>query len=197
MASGNNRREQALKDEQAKRDANLTQAQTVANQPSELEKRLDAEGVSWLDMVEGKSGPLDFSKAKGIFYPGMETDAYANQDDDRTATGALQFGSRGANPTAFALTKQLSSDRRAERRSVNFSNAIAAKDASVRGSIFPLIAQDSARKSQALSTAAGLYGQSAQNVANYQPPPSPWFALANAAIGGLSSFIQPGGLLNK
>jgi hypothetical protein len=161
----------------------------AARQPSELEKRLDADALNWLDKTDPSKGPVDYTNLPGVISAGRFEDALANREDERTATGALQFGSKGANPTAFALVKKQSADRRAERAAIGYADAVRVRDASVRGTAMGLASMDSARKQSLMGTSASLYGGAQQNVANYQPPPSPWWGVAQGALGAAGSFL--------
>jgi hypothetical protein len=186
LSRGNNRREQDLQSQLDTARTQLNSDRAAVREPSELEKRLDADSLKWLDATDPSKGPVDYTHLPGVNNFGAYEEGLANREDERTATGGMQFGAKGANPTAFALAKKQSSDRRAERAAMGFASDVKARDASVRGTALSLMAADNARDATLLNSSSGLYGQAAQNKANYQPPPSPWWGVAQA---GMAAFL--------
>lgn len=162
------------------------QAVQEAKQPTELQKRLEGDARKWLDYVEGKNGPVDYTRAPGLVHLGMFDEAMTNRLAERTATGGLQMGSSGANATAVALRKQELADEMAQRKGESLVNAVRAKDASVHGEIAPfLIGTDEARKRALLSTSAGM-AQGSLNAYAALPARQPWWQDAIAAGAGVA-----------
>ena len=191
MGTGNkNNKEKELGKENAAAQAERTAA-VAAYQPSELEKRTEKSALDWMDFVEGKNGPVDYTKAPGLVHLGMYDEAAANRFAERTATGGLEMGKDGGNATALALRKQQLADQMGERRGADLVNAVRAKDASVRGEITPFLIGTAEGRNQAKVASATNNAASARSSwANYTPPTPFWKTAVTAGIGGLGSIFQ-------
>ncbi len=168
--------------------AQNTYNQTIqAYQPSELETRLQKGGTDWLDFVEGKGGPVDYTKAPGLVHLGMYDQAAANRFAERTATGGLQMGSEGANPTAVALRKAQLADQMGEARGKDLVDAVRAKDASVRGELAPFLIGTGESRNQAKLASAGGQANSARQAYASVPQSTPWWS---QALTGAMSMLK-------
>jgi hypothetical protein len=184
MSSGGNKREKELAAQNATAQTNLTTA-TAAYQPTPLETRLSTDSMNWLDFVEGKNGPVDYTKAPGLVNLGMYDEAATNRFAERTATGGLQMGADGANATAVALRKSQLADQMGERRGADLVTAVRAKDASVRGEIAPFLISTAEGRMGAKMASAGGQASSARSAYASAPVSTPWWQ--TALVGGLGA----------
>ena len=193
MASGNNARQAELNQQQQAANAQFSAALTNAQQKSPLQQREEADALKWYDFIDGgKTGIKDYSNAPGLPFDGLAEQALANREEDLQGGGDGQL-SYGANPTALALVREHNAAKRAERQSIGYNEALAAKDAMVRGTVTPqLIATDEARNATILGATTNRANATSQNYANFRPTPSPWLTLAAAGIGAASSYFTGG-----
>lgn len=183
MSSGNNR-ESELAASNAAAQAQLAKT-TAAYVPSPLEARLSKDSMDWMDFVDGKNGPVDYTKAPGMVNLGMYDQAATNRFAERTGTGGLQMGADGGNSTALGLRKSQLADQMGERAGADMVNAVRTKDASVRGQMAPfLISTAEGREGALLNSASGQATSARSAYASYTPP-TPWWQTALA--GGLSA----------
>lgn len=200
MGGGSRNRERELERQmqeqrrQAEQDRAFYQQQFFNYQPSELEKRTEKGALEWLDFVEGKGAPVDYTKAPGLVHLGMYDEGAANRFAERTATGGLQMGRDGANATAVAMRREQLADQMRERRGQDLVNAVRAKDASIRGEITPyLIGTAEGRQQSKLGSAQSAYGTSQQGLSSARsayasiPQSTPWW---QTALGGAMSMFS-------
>ena len=186
MSRGSNNRERELAEQNRAAQANY---QTVVNnyKPSELEQRTEKSALEWLDFVEGKGGPVDYTKAPGLVHLGMADEAVANRFAERTATGGLQMGRDGANPTAVALRKEQLADQMRDSRGRSLVDAVRMKDASVRGEITPYLIGTAEGRNQAKVASAGGQANSTRSAYASLPQSTPWW---QTALGGAMSMFS-------
>jgi hypothetical protein len=208
MGSGNRRRQQeqedALRQQQAAAAAAAAAATTRANEaiaPAAIEDPLtqrfrDAD-TRWLDLTEGKSGPIDFSKSPELGVALGNYEAAKNaQGQERMGLGALQMGSQGSNPGLAQLLKQQSQDHLQQDAAGQLQDAVKMKDAEVRGSLLPLADFSQNRRMGIASLQTGresaAFGNQ-QNATNAYSqfltrpqPQSFWKSLLLSGIGGAS-----------
>jgi hypothetical protein len=187
MSNSSNNREKDLASQNATAQTNLATA-TAAYQPTPLETRLSTDSMNWLDFVDGKNGPVDYTKAPGLVNLGMYDEAATNRFAERSATGGLQMGADGANSTAVALRKQQLTDQMGERRGADAVNAVRAKDASVRGEIAPFLISTAEGRAGAKMASAGGQASSARQAYASVPQQVPWWQTVIA--GGLGAAGQ-------
>lgn len=185
MGKGNSRESELAKQNTAAQNTYTT----VVNEykPSELEKRMEKDSLDWMDFTAGKSGPVDYSKAPGLVHLGLGDEAAANRFAERSATGGLQMGKDGANPTAVALRKEQLSAQMGEARGQDLVNAVRAKDASVRGEIAPFLIGTSESRNQSKVASAGGQASSARQAYASAPQSTPWW---QTALGGAMSMFS-------
>jgi hypothetical protein len=183
-SSSSSKRERELADQNRQAQAQLAQT-TAAYQPSPLEQRLEKDSTDWLDFVEGKNGPVDYTKAPGLVHLGMYDEAAANRFAERSATGGLQMGRDGANPTAVALRKEQLAAQMGEARGKDLVDAVRAKDASVRGNLAPFLIGTGEGRNQAKLGAASSQANSARQAYASTPVSTPWWQ--TALMGGLGA----------
>lgn len=128
-------------------------------EPSELEKRLSADALQFLDDTSGKNGPMDITKVQGMSpYLDLFNRAKSRGGEERYGTGALALA--GENSGGWGkLLKQHSQMRREEEAGGQLSNAFAMRNAEVRGSALPLANMYNQRNQAGAQTALGGMGQ--------------------------------------
>lgn len=191
MGGSSRNRERELAEQNRVAQQQLATAQ-AAYVPTELEKRTEKGALDWLDFVEGKNGPVDYTKAPGLVHLGMADEAVANRFAERTATGGLQMGKDGANATAIGLRKEHLADQMREARGRDLTSAVRAKDASVRGEITPFLIGTAEGRNQSKVAAAGGQASSARNAYAAYQPPTPWWQIAASAGLGTAGQIFAG-----
>lgn len=173
---------------QANYNAQLAQQNALlakAQEPSELQKRLDAEAIGFLDDTSGKNGPFDVTKTTGMSpYLGLYDAAKKGQNEERFGEGALTLAGENAGGWG-KLMKQQRQMQREQDAGGQLTNAFAMKNAEVRGSALPLM-QLSQNRSMGV---AGLASNNTQNAGNmwmgYRQTqrPSFWSQLALGVVG--------------
>lgn len=190
MSSGGNNREKELAASNAAATAERNKA-VAEYKPSPLEERQTKDAMDWYDFVDGKNGPVDYTKAPGLVHAGMYDEGVANRLAERTATGGLEMGKDGANATALGMRKQQLGDQMAERRGADLVSAVRMKDASVRGEITPFLISTAEGRNQSKVGSATSNSASARNAyASYQPPVPFWQTALTAGIGAAGSIFQ-------
>jgi hypothetical protein len=164
-----------------------------ANKPTLQQQREDTRYGEWDDFM--RDPQHDFSKpptSAGLVYSNIFRPAIANRMAERTATGATQMGSFGANPNLMALVKQHRADQMAESGAIEQAEALRMKDAEMRGSALPW-ASLAQNRTMGLAGLTGNQSQFSQNqYMTFKPRPSPWWGVLSAGLGGLSSVLTGG-----
>jgi hypothetical protein len=110
MSSGNNNRESALAASNAAAQAQLAKT-TAAYVPSPLETRLSKDSMDWMDFVDGKNGPVDYTKAPGLVHLGMYDQAATNRFAERTALTQHPCTAERIRSASRTLSASISSHR--------------------------------------------------------------------------------------
>jgi hypothetical protein len=190
MGGGASSREKEL---QAQNNALQAKAsQTIQQyQPSALEQRQEKDAMDWYDFTDGKSGAVDYSKAGGLIHLGMFDQAKANRFAERTATGGLQMGKDGANPTAVAMAKDQMANQFNENQGMDMVNAVRMKDAQVRGDITPfLIGTSEARNQSKMGATTGMANSTTSSYASLPQKQAWWETALVAGLGAAGSAFQ-------
>lgn len=165
---------------------------TIAQAEDPLETRLRERDMSWLDWSEGKTGPLDVSKAPGLGPSlGLYESAARGQQGERMGIGALRMGLDASNPNLSALLNEQAKARREQEAAGGLERAVAMKDAEVNRSALPLAAFAQDRRMGLASLASGnantSQGQYLGFLANRPQRPSFWRTLSQSFGGSLGS----------
>lgn len=180
-ASKETRKRLEDRDRQAEEDRKRLQAKV--EQPSAIEQRREAALLRDLDYFDNPTP--DYSVApRGLIDSTAFQRAALNRLHDRTATGASQMGSHGANPTLLALNREANDTRIAEEGAGAYaSNLAGRREEAIGGS--NAMTQLALQRLLSLSGQATSHaGQAGQNLASFQPQPSAWGRIGLAAVQG-------------
>jgi len=187
-----NKSDKKKQEELQKRNVQLeteaTADRAALREPSALDKEAESQSLGWFNFL--KDPNRDFSKAPMPF-DGTAEDGAAGAEEERTALGAMRFGSASADPNLQAVLKANIQERRAQRRGQALENAVSRYDSMMRGMAGDVAARDLARR----QGAAGITTNSAENSLNtwaaFQPRPHWGLTLAAAGIAGASQALAP------
>lgn len=129
---------------------------TIAAQEDPLEARLRQRSMDWLDWSEGKSGPIDVSKAPGMG-PSLDlfNRARAGQQEERMGIGALRMGAQGTNADLANLLTEQRAARREQDAAGQLEGAVATRQAEATGSAMPLVSLAQNRRMGLAGLASG------------------------------------------
>lgn len=179
-ASARLQRQQA--DALATQNRLLTRAET----PDPLAERIRQSHTSWLDAVEGRSGPFNVETLPGMApYLDLWNRSRSRREGERMGTGALRLGAANQNPEIAARIAEQKQVEREQEAGGNLENTFRLKDAEVRGSVLPLLGLQQSRD-------LGLAGIGSSNYTNAtnaylqfltrQRTPSFWSQLALGSL---------------
>jgi hypothetical protein len=169
----------------------LTQQQqffTQAAAPDPLTERLRASRLEWLDATEGRSGPLDVSKLKGMApYLDLYNRGRAKREGERVGIGALQMGVQGQNPELAARIAEQRSTEREQESAGAFENAFRLKNAEMTDSVMPLIGMQTSKDMGLASLASGNSNAAQDRYLQYllRPRRQPFWQ--QALMGGMQA----------
>jgi hypothetical protein len=163
----------------------FNQAYAKANEKSPMETDAEGEYMDWRKFM--KSG--DFRNAPGLTFAGMWRAGLANRENERTGVGGAQLAQAAANPTAIAMQREHNSLQMAETGAQEYTDAIQGRDAMMRGQGSFLMNQQQNRMLNLAGLAGNMSSNATKNMISFQPAPSPWWGIASAAVGGLSSMF--------
>lgn len=186
------KKQEQLRLENERLRAESTADRAAARQPSALDKEFEGQSLGWFNFL--KDPNRDFSKAPMPF-SGVAEEGAAGAEEERTALGAMRFGSAGADPNLQAVLKANIGERRAQRKGQALENAVGRYDQMMRGMGADVAARDQARRMGLAGMTTGAGANALNSWAGFQPRPHWGLTLATAAIGGAGSAL--GGWLGK
>jgi hypothetical protein len=176
----------ALQQQQQQLNAEASTDRTAAREPSALDKEAEAQSLGWFNFL--KDPNRDFSKAPMPFN-GTAEEGAAGAEEERTALGAMQFGSAAADPNLQATLKANIQERRAQRKGQALETAVERYDGIMRGMASDVAARDQARRMGVAGMTTGAGENALNSWAAFTPRPAWGLTLATAAIGGASSAL--------
>lgn len=183
------RKQEELRRQQEQDRALFTQTFQQANTKSPLEQAREAEDLKWLNWSSGKDGPVDIMRAPGLGVARSLFDyGRARRDDPKQGVGVLRLGLNSTSPEYAANLAEQSQSRREEDAAGRLENAVALKDAAVRGDLGDLMRLQTSRNMGLASLAGNQSGGSTGLWASFRPRPSGWATLGQALLGVGGSF---------
>lgn len=157
----------------------------AAREPSALDKEAESQALGWFNFL--KDPNRDFSKAPMPF--DISEDGAAGAEEERTALGAMRFGSAAADPNLQAVIKANIQERRAQRRGQALESAVARYDSMMRAMAGDVSARDQQRRMGLAGTTTNAGADALNTFASFSPRPHWGLSLATAAIAGGSSAL--------
>lgn len=178
-------KQRRLEQQQAEDRARLNALLAQAAAPKPVETAVDTQTLEWLNQTSGKNGPLDVQNLTAMKpHLSLYDTASRRQQGDRMGLGALQMGAQGSNPMLAQLLKSQQEDQRQQEAAGGLENAYRMTDASMRGSIFPMLGLQQNRSMGLAGMASGNSQASTNAWSQFRPAPSLWSQILLAGIGG-------------
>lgn len=191
------RLQKELEDRNRQQQALQTQFINLAATPDPLQERLRQRSMDWMDWSEGKSGPIDVTRAPGL---GPSLNLYerarAGEQSERQGIGALRMGTQGSDPGLVSLLSQQRQAHRERDAAGALEQAVAVRGAEATGSALPLISLEQNRRmglaglasgaaQDTLGTYAGFTGRQRRRPFWQDLALAGWSSGANLASGGM------------
>lgn len=179
------KKQQQLEEQQRQDRALFTQTFQQANTKSPLELAREKESLDWINDTTGVNGPFDIMKVRGMA-PSLSAYSHsaADQQRERQGIGALRMGLNATSPEAAANLATQDNLRRDQERGGRLEQAFAAKDASMRGDVMPLLGLQNNRNMGLAGLAGSQSGNSTGLWSQFRVRPSGWATFGQNLLQG-------------